>query len=204
MSSVTSRFGARKRPSRPKRPWRLRLCRRPSRAPWLAAAAHRRPGLQRGAVSVELSGACPLRLLHANHRNRRLRCGHLRIRAHLVALRPSTHVRRPVYRESREEDLCKRTLRIRTACLCALRCVVATLIQNRRELFHTREFAASQSQLTLVLYVDRGAAQRVPHRNETTDYATLERRRGTSGHVRPLVLPRVSELIQGALAGGHR
>ena len=95
-------------------------------------------------------------------------------------------------------------LRIRTACLCALRCVVATLIQNRRELFHTREFAASQSQLTLVLYVDRGAAQRVPHRNETTDYATLERRRGTSGHVRPLVLPRVSELIQGALAGGHR
>lgn len=113
--------------------------------------------------------------------------------------------RRPVYRESREEDLCKRTLRIRTACLCALRCVVATLIQNRRELFHTREFAASQSQiLYVVLYVDRGAAQRVPHRNETTDYATLERRRGTSGHVRPLVLPRVSELIQGALAGGHR
>jgi len=165
MSSVTCRFGARKRPSRPKRPWRLRLCRRPSRAPWLAAAAHRRPGLQRGAVSVELSGACPLRLLHANHRNRRLRCGHLRIRAHLVALRPSTHVRRPVYRESREEDLCKRTLRIRTACLCALRCVVATLIQNRRELFHTREFAASQSQLTLVLY------EQVPHR----EYRTVTR-----------------------------
>jgi hypothetical protein len=200
MSSVTSRFGARKRPSRPKRPWRLRLCRRPSRAPWLAAAAHRRPGLQRGAVSVELSGACPLRLLHAKHRNRRLRCGHLRIRAHLVAL-----VRVPRSRtESRGEDLCKRTLRIRTACLCALRCVVATLIQNRRELFHTREFAASQSQLTLTGPLRTGAAQRVPHRNETTDYATLERRRGTSGHVRPLVLPRVSELIQGALAGGHR
>lgn len=156
MSSVTSRFGARKRPSRPKRPWRLRLCRRPSRAPWLAAAAHRRPGLQRGAVSVELSGACPLRLLHANHRNRRLRCGHLRIRAHLVAL---VRVRST---ESREEDLCKRTLRIRTACLCALRCVVATLIQNRRELFHTREFAASQSQLTLVLY------GQVPHREYRT------------------------------------
>jgi len=200
MSSVTSRFGARKRPSRPKRPWRLRLCRRPSRAPWLAAAAHRRPGLQRGAVSVELSGACPLRLLHAKHRNRRLRCGHLRIRAHLVALVRVRSTPSP----ARRGLVCKRTLRIRTACLCALRCVVATLIQNRRELFHTREFAASQSQLTLVLYVDRGAAQRVPHRNETTDYATLERRRGTSGHVRPLVLPRVSELIQGALAGGHR
>ena len=65
-----------------------------------------------------------------------------------------------MYRESREEDLCKRTLRIRTACLCALRCVVATLIQNRRELFHTREFAASQSQLTLVLYVDREVRHR--------------------------------------------
>ena len=70
--------------------------------------------------------------------------------------------------ESREEDLCKRTLRIselRSACLCALRCVVATLIQNRRELFHTREFAASQSQLTLVLY------EQVPHR----EYRTVTR-----------------------------
>ena len=81
------------------------------------------------------------------------------------------------YTESREEDLCKRTLRIRTACLCALRCAVATLIQNRRELFHTREFAASQSQLTLILSLRTGAAQRVPFRDETTVYATLERRR---------------------------
>jgi hypothetical protein len=70
------------------------------------------------------------------------------------------------YTESREEDLCKRTLRIRTACLCALRCAVATLIQNRRELFHTREFAASQSQLTLTgPFTDR---TQVPHREYRT------------------------------------
>ena len=66
MSSVTSRLRARKRPSRPNRPWRLRLCRRPSRAPWLAAVDHRRPGLPRAAVSVELSAACPLRLERSN------------------------------------------------------------------------------------------------------------------------------------------